>query len=31
MAQTPMTLNDLEGHFGYLALFNSLIGKYDTY
>ena len=25
MAQTPVTLNDPEGHFSYLKLFNSLI------
>jgi len=27
MAQTPVTLNDLEGHFSYLTLFNLLFGK----
>ena len=30
MAQTPVTLNDPEGHFGYLALFNSPFGKCMT-
>ena len=30
MAQTLVTLNDLEGHFSYLTLFNSVFGKYDT-
>ena len=27
MAQTPVTLNDLEGHFSYLTLFNLLFEK----
>ena len=31
MAQIPVALNELEGHFSYLTLFNSLLGKYDKY
>ena len=27
MALTPVTLNDLEGHFSYLILFNSFLGN----
>ena len=30
MAQTPVTLNDPEGHFRYQTHFNLLFGKYDT-
>ena len=30
MTQTPVTLNDLEGHFSYLTLFDTLFVKYDT-